>query len=86
VAWDDGVQTLRPVAVEVLSTDRPGILANISRCFTEHGVNISQAKCKTTEDRRGINTFQVTVGHLDQLKKVIKAIQAVDGVVQVSRM
>jgi guanosine-3',5'-bis(diphosphate) 3'-pyrophosphohydrolase len=86
VAWDDGVQTLRPVAVEVLSTDRPGILASISRCFTEHGVNISQAKCKTTEDRRGINTFQVTVGHLDQLKKVIRAIQSVDGVLQVSRL
>jgi guanosine-3',5'-bis(diphosphate) 3'-pyrophosphohydrolase len=86
VAWDDGVQTLRPVAVEVLSTDRPGILASISRCFTEHGVNISQAKCKTTEDRRGINTFQVTVGHVDQLKKVIRAIQSVEGVVQVSRL
>jgi guanosine-3',5'-bis(diphosphate) 3'-pyrophosphohydrolase len=86
VAWDDGVQTMRPVAVEVLSTDRPGILANISRCFTEHGVNISQAKCKTTEDRRGINTFQVTVGHVDQLKKVIRAIQGVDGVLQVSRL
>jgi GTP pyrophosphokinase len=86
VTWDDGVQTLRPVAVEVLSTDRPGILASISRCFTEHGVNISQAKCKTTEDRRGINTFQVMVGHLDQLKKVIRAIQGVDGVVQVYRL
>jgi guanosine-3',5'-bis(diphosphate) 3'-pyrophosphohydrolase len=86
VSWDDGVQTLRPVAVEVLSTDRPGILASISRCFTEHGVNISQAKCKTTEDRRGINTFQVMVGHVDQLKKVIRAIQALDGVVQVSRL
>jgi guanosine-3',5'-bis(diphosphate) 3'-pyrophosphohydrolase len=86
VSWDEGVHTLRPVAVEVLSTDRPGILASISKCFTEHGVNISQAKCKTTEDRRGINTFQVTVGHLDQLKTVIRAIQGLDGVVSVSRL
>src|SRR3954462_8703779 len=86
VSWDDGTHTLRPVAVAGLSTDRPGILASISKCFTEHGVNISQAKCKTTEDRRGINTFQVLVGHVDQLKKVIRAIQALDGVVQVSRL
>jgi guanosine-3',5'-bis(diphosphate) 3'-pyrophosphohydrolase len=86
VSWDEGVHTLRPVAVEVLSTDRPGILASISKCFTEHGVNISQAKCKTTEDRRGINTFQVTVGHVDQLKTVIRALQALDGVVSVSRL
>jgi GTP pyrophosphokinase len=86
VGWDEGGHTLHPVAVEVLSTDRPGILASISRCFTEHGVNISQAKCKTTDDRRGINTFQVTVGHLDQLKKVIRALQALDGVLSVSRL
>jgi GTP diphosphokinase / guanosine-3',5'-bis(diphosphate) 3'-diphosphatase len=86
VSWDEAAHTPRPVAVEVLSTDGPGILAAISKCFTEHGVNISQAKCKTTEDRRGINTFQVMVGHLDQLKTVIKAIQKLDGVVSVSRL
>jgi GTP diphosphokinase / guanosine-3',5'-bis(diphosphate) 3'-diphosphatase len=86
VAWDDGVHLPRPVAVEVLSTDRPGILASISKCFTDHGVNISQAKCKTTEDRRGINTFQVLVGHVDQLKTVIRAIQSLDGVIAVSRL
>jgi GTP pyrophosphokinase len=86
VGWDEGVHTLRPVAVEVLSTDRPGILASISKCFTEHGVNISQAKCKVTADRQGVNTFQVMVGHLDQLKKVIRAIQGLDGVLSVSRM
>ena len=86
VSWDDGVHTVRPVAVEILSTDKPGILASISKCFTEHGVNISQAKCRTTEDRRGINTFQVMVGHVDQLKTVIRAIQGLDGVLSVSRV
>jgi guanosine-3',5'-bis(diphosphate) 3'-pyrophosphohydrolase len=86
VSWDDGVHTLRPVAVEILSTDKPGILASISKCFTEHGVNISQAKCRTTEDRRGINTFQVMVGHVDQLKTVIRAIQGLDGVLSVDRV
>jgi GTP diphosphokinase / guanosine-3',5'-bis(diphosphate) 3'-diphosphatase len=85
VAWDDGATTPRPVVVEVISADRPGILAEMSKCFTDHGVNISQAKCKT-EDKRGINTFQVMVGHLDQLKSVIRAIQAVPGVQSVARL
>jgi guanosine-3',5'-bis(diphosphate) 3'-pyrophosphohydrolase len=86
VAWDDGVHVPRPVAVEVISADRPGILAAISKCFTDYGVNISQAKCKTTEDKRGLNTFQVLVGHVDQLKNVIRAIQSLDGVIAVSRL
>ena len=81
-----GVQMPRPVALEVISTDRPGILASISKCFTDHGVNISQAKCRTTEDRRGINTFHVMVGHVDQLKSVIRSLQSLDGVLSVARM
>ena len=86
VSWDEGVQMPRPVALEVISTDRPGILASISKCFTDHGVNISQAKCRTTEDRRGINTFHVMVGHVDQLKSVIRSLQSLDGVLSVARM
>jgi len=85
VSWDEDTRMLRPVAVEVISTDRPGILAAISKCFTEFGVNIIQAKCKTTEDRRGINTFQVTVSHVDQLKKVVRALQGIDGVTSAER-
>jgi guanosine-3',5'-bis(diphosphate) 3'-pyrophosphohydrolase len=85
VAWDEDARMLRPVAVEVISTDRPGILAAISKCFGEFGVNIAQAKCKTTEDRRGINTFQVTVSHVDQLKKVMRALLAIDGVISAQR-
>ena len=85
VSWDEETRMLRPVAVEVISTDRPGILAAISKCFTEFGVNIVQAKCKTTEDRRGINTFQVTVSHVDQLKKVVRALQGIEGVTSAER-
>jgi guanosine-3',5'-bis(diphosphate) 3'-pyrophosphohydrolase len=66
---------LRPVAVEVISEDKPGILAALSKCFLEHSVNIAQAKCRTTEDNRGLNTFQVTVSHVDQLNKVLRTIQ-----------
>ncbi len=85
VAWDEETRMLRPVAVEVISTDRPGILAAISKCFGEFGVNIAQAKCKTTEDRRGINTFQVTVSHVDQLKSVVRALQGIEGVLSAER-
>ena len=86
VSWDDGVQVPRPVVLEVISTDRPGILASISKCFTDHAVNISQAKCRTTEDLRGINTFHVMVGHVDQLKSVMRSLQSLDGVLSVARM
>jgi guanosine-3',5'-bis(diphosphate) 3'-pyrophosphohydrolase len=86
VAWDEESKTLRPVAVQVTCSDRPGLLAAISKSFTENGVNISQAKCRATEDGRAVNTFQVTVGHLDQLKTVLRSIGAIEGVVSATRL
>ncbi len=86
VSWDEETRLLRPVAVEVISEDKPGILAALSKCFMEHGVNIAQAKCRATEDNRGLNTFQVTVSHVDQLLKVLRAIQGIDGVISAVRL
>jgi GTP pyrophosphokinase len=80
VSWDDESKTLRPVTVEVHADDRPGLLASLSRAFTDNGVNISQAKCRTSEDGKAVNTFQVAVGHVDQLKTILRAIQSIDGV------
>ena len=86
MSWDEESKTVRPVAVQVTCTDRPGLLAAISKTFTEHGVNISQAKCRTTEDGRAVNTFQVTVGHLEQLKTVLRSLTSIEGVVSATRL
>ena len=85
VSWDDESKTTRPVTVEVQAEDRPGLLASISRAFTENGVNISQAKCRTSEDGKAVNTFQVSVTHVDQLKNVLRNLQAIEGVVSAHR-
>ena len=86
VSWDDESKAVRPVAVQVTCSDRPGLLAAISKSFTEHGVNISQARCRTSEDGRAVNTFQVTVGHLEQLKTVLRNLETIQGVVSATRL
>ena len=75
----------RPVSVKVYCTDKPGLLANISQSFSAAGVNISQAQCVTTEDRRAVNTFEVTVNNSDQLKKAMRNIEKIRGVYKVER-
>ena len=69
-----------------LCADRPGLLAHISQSFTDSGVNISQAHCRTTDDSRAVNTFAVSVADLEQLKKLIHAIQRIEGVYSVERL
>ncbi|HYG70540.1 MAG TPA: TGS domain-containing protein, partial [Anaeromyxobacteraceae bacterium] len=86
VAWDvkDGFK--RPVSIRVITGDRPGLLAKISQTFSEAGVNISQANCRTSPGERAINDFEVTVGDLKQLNTVIRSIERIDGVFSVERV
>jgi GTP pyrophosphokinase len=87
VAWDVKGDFKRPVALRVITTDRPGILAKISQTFSEAGVNISQATCRsTTPGERAVNDFEVTIGDLKQLNQVMRSIERIDGVQSVKRV
>jgi GTP diphosphokinase / guanosine-3',5'-bis(diphosphate) 3'-diphosphatase len=86
VEWDGKLKQPRPVSVQVVSADKPGILASLSQSFNDLGVNISQANCRSMDDHKAINTFTFAVSDLDQLKTVMRALQKISGVFQVSRM
>jgi GTP pyrophosphokinase len=86
VEWDGKLKSPRPVSVQVVCADKPGLLASLSQSFNELGVNISQANCRSVDDNRAINTFQFSVSDLEQLKTVMRALQRINGVYSVSRM
>ncbi|MBI5511477.1 MAG: bifunctional (p)ppGpp synthetase/guanosine-3',5'-bis(diphosphate) 3'-pyrophosphohydrolase [Deltaproteobacteria bacterium] len=86
VTWDGKGASGRPVSLRILTADRPGILAMISQAFSANGINISQANCKVTSKDRAINTFEVIVKDADQLRKVIKEIRDLGGVLGVERL
>lgn len=78
-------QQRHAVNLKVFCTDKPGLLANISQSFSDSGVNITQAHCLTSEDRRAINTFEILVSDLEQLKNAMKQIEKIKGVYRVER-
>ena len=86
VEWDGKQKTQRPVSIQVLCADKPGLLAHISQTFTDAGVNISQANCRATDDNRAVNTFICSVADLEQLKTLMRSIQRISGVFQVDRV
>ncbi|KAL3499473.1 hypothetical protein ACH5RR_038566 [Cinchona calisaya] len=47
------------VRLELCTTDRPGLLANVTRTFRENGLNVTRAEISTTEDT-ALNVFYVT--------------------------
>ncbi|WP_242341043.1 MULTISPECIES: bifunctional (p)ppGpp synthetase/guanosine-3',5'-bis(diphosphate) 3'-pyrophosphohydrolase [Anaeromyxobacter] len=86
VAWDVKGDFKRQISIRVITSDRPGILARISQTFSEAGLNISQASCRTTPGERAVNDFEVTVGDLKQLKSVIRTLERIEGVQSVERV
>lgn len=86
VSWDVRGDFRRPVTLRVLTADRPGLLAEISQAFSNKGVNISQANCRATGDDRAVNTFEVTIKDLKQLKDLIRTIESLHGVFSVERI
>jgi GTP diphosphokinase / guanosine-3',5'-bis(diphosphate) 3'-diphosphatase len=87
VAWDTKASEVkRPVSIRVVTDDRPGVLAEISKTISEAGMNISQATCRTTGLGRAVNTFEMAIGELKQLRSVMRSIEGLQGVVSVERV
>jgi GTP pyrophosphokinase len=85
VVWEDGASGPRPVTVEVMCIDEPGLLANMSKAISSAGVNISRAQVHSIPDKKAVNTFEVVVSSVDQLNRVIRSLGKVRGVMKVAR-
>jgi GTP pyrophosphokinase len=86
VRWNLQVPVRRHVKIRVLSHDVPGILANMSQAISGCGVNITQANIRTTKDRKAISMFEVEVASTEQLARVLSALEARKGVINVERV
>ncbi len=86
VDWGKDDERQYSVRVLVTAADRKGILVGLTDVITRHGVNISQAMCKTTEAGRSENTFTLSVNDLSQLSDVLRALERIKGVQAVDRL
>ncbi len=86
VIWKAGDETLRPIQLEVMCVDRPGLLAAMSKAIAVGGVNISTAQVKNTDDGRAVSLFELKVSSAGQLTNLMHSIAAIDGVTRVSRL
>jgi GTP pyrophosphokinase len=86
VQWENGKGTPRPVKVEVTCVDRPGLLAAMSKAISSAGINITRAQVHALGDRKAQNTFELLVGSVDELNRVMRSLGRVRGVMKVARL
>ncbi|MEM6954322.1 MAG: bifunctional (p)ppGpp synthetase/guanosine-3',5'-bis(diphosphate) 3'-pyrophosphohydrolase [Myxococcota bacterium] len=79
-------EMMLPVSLRVTTSNSPGILARVSSVFTDNGLNISEATCRTSDDGSAVNLFQFTVGDRAHLRTVMRRIVKIDGVRDVERL
>ena len=86
VHWDEGRDVRpRPVRLEILCEDIPGVLANMSRCITSEHVNIGNLTLRKLTSGQGLARLEVMVRRLDELEKVMTHLRMEDGIISVSR-
>jgi len=86
VVWKVGEETPRPIRLEVLCVDQPGLLAAMSKAIAAAGVNISTAEVNAGNDGRALSLFELKVTNAAQLNNLMHSIAAIDGVMRVSRL
>jgi GTP pyrophosphokinase len=87
LAWPEGMEVDRPVVIEVRTGNAVGLLAEMSRVFSSHGVDIKEANCRASDDqKRAVNTFHATVRSLDRLDALFLDIKKIKGVFAVERI
>lgn len=84
--WDMATKYFATVPIEVICEDKKGILADITSSISDVETNISNAKIKTTLDKKAVCLFEMEIGSLDQLDVVIQAIRKIRGVLKVTRL
>ena len=87
VSWNKSLHApvKRAVRIRVFSNDDTGLLALMSQTITGCGVNIASANIRTTKDKKAIALFEVEVGNMEQLNRVMSALESKKGVISVER-
>lgn len=86
VMWDEQTVGYRAVSVRVECVDRPGMLVAMTEAITDHGVNIASATVGKKEGQISVCHFSLEIADISQLRKTIKSLEGVKGVMSVSRV
>jgi GTP pyrophosphokinase len=85
VQWEPTDRTFYPVKIEIWSTDKKGMLAEVSTAITSAESNILKADASTTPDKKAFYQFMIEVTDTHHLESVMTNLKKIKGVINVSR-
>jgi GTP pyrophosphokinase len=85
VAWRGDKRASYGIELEVLSEDRPGLLADLTQAIAGEGSNIRRIEARTEENRKGYVSISLETSDLKHLEKILGRIRRISGVREVIR-
>ncbi len=85
VAWAGEKKASYAIELEVVTEDRPGLLADVTQAIAGEGSNIRRIEARVGEMREGYVTVSLETSDLKQLEKILGRIRTVAGVRDVIR-
>lgn len=85
-SWNTADALDLAVRLRILTHDKPGVLANVTKLVATSGLNIIGAEVQTTPDKRGVITLRLKVGNIAELRDIHQKLEATDGVICVDRL
>lgn len=86
VSWELSKDYMFPVRLKISGDDRRGLISDISTTMSSNKVNIVSARAMTYPDKSAAGIYEIEIGHMSQLQKIIKSVQKIKGVRSVERM
>jgi guanosine-3',5'-bis(diphosphate) 3'-pyrophosphohydrolase len=84
--WDGHPQALYSANIQVVTVDKPGLLADITTALKSADVNVTKASVTTTDENRGVANFTVQVSDQQHLDRVFSALKKLKEVISVKRV
>ena len=72
--------------IRVLTEDRPGVLAQITRSISSLEGDITSANVATTRDKKGRISIELVVRNLKHLQDLMNGLERIEGVISVERI
>lgn len=85
VQWDGKTKIPHAAQLNIITVDRPLMLAELTKTVGKMNVNITRAEARTTREDRGFITLEVAVQDVGQLRNVMRGIERLHGVISVER-
>jgi GTP pyrophosphokinase len=86
VSWERSPDVMHQAKMKVITINRPGILANLTKTISNIGVNIAEANIRSTSDEKAINIFTVEIVDRAQLEQVMRGLEGIKGVISVQKI